>query len=124
MAYRLYLPQDWAQDRERRSKTGVPEVIGFMTKPQIVLEQLHFACEAGLPRSVALMEPCHQGELSSERSRIAHYARGHAGARHRWWWHPGSSCPDLFVCRPRKASVRQLVGVNNSKCPMLGRADR
>src|SRR5437763_8346772 len=48
VAYRLYLPQDWAQDSDRRSKAGVPEDICFMTKQQIALEQLRGACEAGL----------------------------------------------------------------------------
>jgi SRSO17 transposase len=57
VAYRLYLPQDWAQDAERRRKVGVPEDIGFKTKPQIALEQVRFACEAGLPRGVVLMDP-------------------------------------------------------------------
>jgi SRSO17 transposase len=56
VAYRLYLPQDWAQDSERRSKAGVPEDICFMTKQEIALEQLRWACEAGLPRGVALMD--------------------------------------------------------------------
>ena len=39
VAYRLYLPQDWAEDRARRRKAGVPEEIGFKTKPEIALEQ-------------------------------------------------------------------------------------
>ena len=38
--YQLYLPQDWAEDRERRRKVGVPEEVEFKTKPQIALEQL------------------------------------------------------------------------------------
>ena len=32
VAYRLYLPQDWALDGARRKKVGVPEEIGFQTK--------------------------------------------------------------------------------------------
>jgi SRSO17 transposase len=56
VAYRLYLPQEWAMDRERLRKTGVPEDIAFMTKHEIALEQLHWACEAGLPRGVVLMD--------------------------------------------------------------------
>ena len=40
VAYRLYLPKDWAEDGERRRKTGVPEEIGFKTKPEIALEQI------------------------------------------------------------------------------------
>src|SRR5271156_4891158 len=34
VAYRLYLPQDWAADDARREKVGVPEQISFQTKPQ------------------------------------------------------------------------------------------
>ena len=56
VAYRLYLPQDWAKDRSRRRKAGVPKEISFKTKPEIALEQLRWACEAGLPRGVVLMD--------------------------------------------------------------------
>jgi SRSO17 transposase len=56
VAYRLYLPQDWAADGERRGKAGVPEDISFKTKPEIALEQLRWACEADLPRGVVLMD--------------------------------------------------------------------
>src|SRR5471030_3212830 len=56
VAYRLYLPEDWADDSKRRRKTGVPEEIGFKTKPEIALEQIAAACKAGLPRGVVLMD--------------------------------------------------------------------
>jgi SRSO17 transposase len=56
VAYQLYLPKDWAKDRARRRKAGVPEKVRFKTKPQIALEQLRWACAAGLPRGVALMD--------------------------------------------------------------------
>jgi SRSO17 transposase len=56
VAYRLYLPEDWASDGQRRRKTGVPEEIGFKTKPEIALEQLRWACEAGIARGVVLMD--------------------------------------------------------------------
>ena len=55
-AYQLYLPKDWAKDRARRRKTGVPKEIRFKTKPQIALEQLRWACAAGIPRGVVLMD--------------------------------------------------------------------
>jgi SRSO17 transposase len=57
VAYRLYLPKDWAQDDERRRKAGVPEDIDFKTKPQIALDQIRWAYDAGLPRGVVLMDP-------------------------------------------------------------------
>src|SRR3989442_8715473 len=56
VAYRLYLPQEWTKSRARRKKAGVPKQIKFKTKPQIALEQIHWACESGLPRGVALMD--------------------------------------------------------------------
>jgi len=56
VAYRLYLPADWAEDGERRRKAGVPEEISFKTKPEIALEQLRWACAANLPRGVVLMD--------------------------------------------------------------------
>jgi SRSO17 transposase len=56
VAYRLYLPQDWTKDRARRNKAGVPKEIKFKTKPEIALEQIRWACEAGLPRGVALLD--------------------------------------------------------------------
>jgi SRSO17 transposase len=56
VAYRLYLPQSWANDEERRTKAGVPKDVEFKTKPQIALEQIKWACEAGLPRGVALLD--------------------------------------------------------------------
>jgi len=56
VAYRLYLPKEWAEDGERRRKAGVPEDICFKTKLEIALDQLTWACEAGLPRGVVLMD--------------------------------------------------------------------
>jgi SRSO17 transposase len=56
VAYRLYLPKDWAADRARRNKAGVPSEIEFKTKPEIALEQMRWACASGLPRGVGLMD--------------------------------------------------------------------
>jgi SRSO17 transposase len=55
-AYRLYLPKEWATDRTRRRKAGVPKEVTFKTKPAIALEQLRWASAAGLPRGVVLMD--------------------------------------------------------------------
>lgn len=56
VAYRLYLPQAWASDPVRRKTAKVPEEVSFKTKPEIALEQIRAACEAGLPRGVVLMD--------------------------------------------------------------------
>ena len=56
VAFRLYLPKSWAEDRALRHKAGVPREVVFKTKPQIALAQVRWACEAGLPRGVVLMD--------------------------------------------------------------------
>jgi SRSO17 transposase len=56
IAYRLYLPQAWTEDAERRKKARVPEEITFKTKPEIALEQIRAACAAGVARGVVLMD--------------------------------------------------------------------
>ena len=45
----LYLPQVWAEDRERRREAGVPESVGFKTKPQLAQLMLGRALESGVP---------------------------------------------------------------------------
>jgi SRSO17 transposase len=62
IAYRLYLPQEWIEDAERRKKARIPEEVTFKTKPQIALEQIQAACAAGVARGVVLMDAaygCH-----------------------------------------------------------------
>jgi SRSO17 transposase len=56
IAYRLYLPKDWAADAARREKTGVPEAVTFKTKPEIALDQIRTALDAGVPPGVVLMD--------------------------------------------------------------------
>src|SRR5580700_4954012 len=43
VAGRLYLPQSWAEDPERRAKAGVPPEITFATKSQIALQLIEQA---------------------------------------------------------------------------------
>jgi SRSO17 transposase len=56
VGYRLYLPKEWAEDRARRDRAGVPEDIRFKTKQQIALELIQRAHAAGLPLGVLLMD--------------------------------------------------------------------
>jgi SRSO17 transposase len=56
IAWRLYLPEAWCQDSERRRKTGVPEEIEFQTKPAIAIEQMRQAVEQKVPLGVVLAD--------------------------------------------------------------------
>jgi SRSO17 transposase len=56
VAFRLYLPESWVKDYERREKTGVPDSIQFETKPDIALDQIRPARERGFPQGVVLAD--------------------------------------------------------------------
>ncbi len=45
IAWRLYLPESWASDQERRQEAGIPNEIRFQTKPAIALAQIRQAVE-------------------------------------------------------------------------------
>ena len=64
VAYRLYLPESWTKDEERRKKAGIPDEIEFATKPKMALRQIEWACKAGIPRGVVLMDSAYGGDLS------------------------------------------------------------
>jgi SRSO17 transposase len=56
IAYRLYLPKDWAEDGARRKKTEVPENVEFQTKPEIALEQIRAAVAAQVTCGMVLAD--------------------------------------------------------------------
>ena len=56
IAWRLYLPKEWAEDAERRDKTEVPVEVGFQTKPEIALDQIRAAVEAQVDRGIVLAD--------------------------------------------------------------------
>lgn len=56
MAWRLYLPQEWAEDVARREKAGVPQDLTFATKPAIALAQIERLMEQGAPKHCVLAD--------------------------------------------------------------------
>ena len=56
IAFRLYLPEVWASDAERRKEGGIPEQIRFRTKPQIALQQIRQAVQDEVTKAPVLAD--------------------------------------------------------------------
>ena len=56
IAYRLYLPEVWVSDKKRRKAGGIPEDVGFQTKPQIALDQIRDAVQQEVTPGVVVAD--------------------------------------------------------------------
>jgi SRSO17 transposase len=56
VAHRLFLPESWASDMERRRKAKVPEEIVFQAKTEIALGQMKTALAQNIPKGIVLAD--------------------------------------------------------------------
>ena len=56
IAWRLYLPEIWTEDKKRRKAAGIPEDIKFQTKPEIAFEQIRAALDRQVPSAPLLAD--------------------------------------------------------------------
>jgi SRSO17 transposase len=109
IAYRLYLPKDWAEDQVRRQKTGVPPEIQFQTKPEIALEQIRQALAEDVPRGTVLCDTAY-GNNFGFRSELAklglHYMVGIES--NTTVWRAGPTPPAIPVWHGRGRPHRRL----------------
>jgi SRSO17 transposase len=91
VAWRLYLPEEWASDPARRVKAGVPATVGFQTKPEIALEQIRATLATGIPKGVVLMDAGY-GADTGLRTEITALGLAYAAAiqPHTSVWAPGT----------------------------------
>ena len=92
IAWRLYLPEIWAEDKERRKEAGVPKEIRFQTKPTIALEQIRKAVKDEVPMAPVLADAAY-GDNYDFREGITELGlRYVVGVReHTTVWEPGES---------------------------------
>jgi len=108
VAYRLYLPEDWVADGERRCKAGVPKEISFKTKPEIALEQLRWACEAGIARGVVLTDAgygCNTNLRTGISALALHYVAGILSQTSVWVSGTGPLPPKKWSGRGRRPKL-------------------
>ena len=66
LGWRLYLPESWTQDAQRRAEAGIPAEVKFQTKWQLALELIDEGQAWGLRCGVVLAD-CAYGEVTEFR---------------------------------------------------------
>jgi len=64
IAWQLYLPEVWTEDKKRRASTGIPPEIRFQTKPEIALQQLRAAVDRELPPAPVLADAAYGNDTA------------------------------------------------------------
>lgn len=67
--FRLYIPESWAQDRERCRRAHIPEEVTYAPKWCLALNMIEDAIAAGLPKGVMLAD-CDYGNKSAFRDML------------------------------------------------------
>jgi SRSO17 transposase len=92
IAYRLYLPDAWARDPERRVKAGVPGEVAFQTKPQIALTQIRAALVQGVSPGVVLADAGYGADMDFQEGLLTLGLLYVVGIQpHSSVWPPGTS---------------------------------
>jgi SRSO17 transposase len=111
LAYRLYLPQEWTDDRPRCRAAGVPESVQFQTKGQIARDHIAAALAQGLPRGIVLGDAAY-GDNTDFRDWLIEQALDYVLAvksETTVWWgkhQPAKAPPPSDRGRPRTRVVR------------------
>jgi SRSO17 transposase len=134
VAYRLYLPEQWASDPVRRKKAGVPAEVAFQTKIEIACDQVRAGCAAGLPRAPVLMDAGYgtHSELRSVVSELGMpYVAGILSTTTVWAPGTGPLPPTAYVPgrgrptkRLRRDATHRPVKVKDLACSLPARAWR
>lgn len=114
IAWQLYIPQEWADDRARCRSAGVPDDVTFATKNAIALAQVKAALDAGVTPGVVLADAAY-GDSAAFRDQLTEWGLTYAvGTRATTSvWPPGVEplppVPTLGRGRPSK-NLRRAPG--------------
>jgi SRSO17 transposase len=69
LGWALYLPEDWCQDEQRRSKAKIPDEVAFKTKPELGVKLIERAAGWNVPKAPVLGDHAY-GENTWLRDRL------------------------------------------------------
>ena len=110
---RLYLPESWTKDRARCREAGIPDQVGFATKPQIAVNLIQEALADGVVGAPVLGDNAYgiNGEfrdqlralgleffLQIDPSQITGWAHPVKVERKRTRWHAAAQAPAASLC--------------------------
>jgi SRSO17 transposase len=107
---RLYLPQEWCADAERRAEAKIPEEVEFQTKPEQAVEMLEHAWERGVPMRWVTGDEVY-GNATKVRDTIS--------AHGRWYMLAVSSNTPVWKERPAVEPPRRDTGGRPRTQPRL-----
>src|SRR5918998_5227492 len=99
----LYLPEEWAQDAERREEAGVPASVTFATRPQLARQMLKRTLDAGVPAGWVPADSVYGSTYHLRQDivkRHLRYVMGVTSTQAIWVWHKEA---------PRQRRLRDVV---------------
>jgi SRSO17 transposase len=114
---RLYMPEEWANDKDRRKEAGVPDSLKFQTKPQMALEMIQEATASGVKYSWVTGD-CVYGDYRGIRMWLEQnekcYVMSVSGKEHVWQGHNNNSISSILKNLPSEGWFEASCG-NGSK---------
>ena len=84
----LYVPQEWAEDRERCRAAGIPDTVEFATKPELARQMIGRTLDAGVPVGWVAGDEVYGSDSKVRRlleARQVSYVLAVASNQHLWW---------------------------------------
>jgi SRSO17 transposase len=84
----LYLPQEWAENRERRHAAGIPDTVEFATKPEMARQMIGRVLDAGVPVGWVAGDEVYGADSRIRRlleARQVSYVLAVSSSQHLWW---------------------------------------